>query len=439
MKSLPFVFVLLVAAALACGDVIVLNDGTRLEGTIQKTDDGWTITDSSGKQTNVTPDEVKSFEVSGASADTTADALASLRRSAQNMSDLQAIIDRYQKFIADNSGSPATADAQSDLALWKQRLAEGQVKVGDTWMTPAERQNLISQEAETAASVRDLLQQGRTQEAQQAIQQALAVDANNPSILYLQGLELANQDMTIAARTAFLKVAALVPDHGPTLNDLAVVYFREKLGPVAMKYYWQAMQAEADNKQILSNVAEALHALSPRDTSSTPAQRAFALWKQQNAALATQMQAQGLFPWGATWITRSQLDKCQEVEQENQQQQAQLQSDFDSTQKKIDVDQQDIQTDQQDEMTLAGEYNINNGRRSAVMYNNFQYQQYQSQIANLQADIAANQQHLAQLQLEANQLESNYPVPKYTGTQELIGPEGTPLLDAGAQTQPTSP
>jgi hypothetical protein len=443
MKLLPFI--LLFVTSFACADIVTLNDGTRLEGTVQKTDGGWTITDASGKQTTVTLDQVQSIEASGApanSASAAGDELASLRHSADNMSDLQQIIDRYQHFIDAHAGQPVADDAQADLAIWKQRQAEGQIKVGDAWMSQEDRQKMLSQITAAASDIRDLLEQGRGQQADLAINQAMALDPNNPSILYLQGYELANDQKNVPARADFDKVNAQVPNHAPTLNNLAIVLFRQKLAPAAMNDYVQAMLAEPDNKLLLANVAEALNALSAKDSKSPPALRAAAIFQRQNAELAKTMAAQGLFPWGATWITQQLLDQCNAVDQQNKQQLAQLQDDFDQTNKKIQVDQANIQTDQQQQALYEpqgyynGSYNRAYARAGIAINNTVQFNELQNNITELQADVAANQTHLTELRAQASQLQNNYPVPKYTGTQQLIGPEGTPLLDPEATTQP---
>ncbi len=47
----------------ALGDIVHLNDGTSVEGSVRRTRDGYVVTDASGKTTTIPADAVKSFEL----------------------------------------------------------------------------------------------------------------------------------------------------------------------------------------------------------------------------------------------------------------------------------------------------------------------------------------------------------------------------------------
>ena len=49
----------------ARADLLLLNDGTRMEGDIKKAADGWFVTDRLGKITHVPADSVKSSQLTG--------------------------------------------------------------------------------------------------------------------------------------------------------------------------------------------------------------------------------------------------------------------------------------------------------------------------------------------------------------------------------------
>src|ERR1700690_3998872 len=175
--SIQHFFLIVLACALARADVLVLDDGTRLEGKAKKVGDQWVVTDATGHETSVASQRVSSFEftgsASGGASDTSATRLASLRQAADHLSDLHQIIDRYKSFIAAAANAPVAADATADLALWQRRMDDGYAKVGGRWLTPMEREELASTEAAAAADVGQLIRQGYVQQAQDALTRAL--------------------------------------------------------------------------------------------------------------------------------------------------------------------------------------------------------------------------------------------------------------------------
>src|SRR5688500_9424068 len=79
--------------AISLADVIVLKGGTRVEGELTRTPDGYDVTAPDGKTTKVSASQVKSVEVTnGAAAEEARPRLESLRRSVENMSDLKLIV-----------------------------------------------------------------------------------------------------------------------------------------------------------------------------------------------------------------------------------------------------------------------------------------------------------------------------------------------------------
>src|SRR5690242_14214426 len=96
--------VALALASPALGDIVHLNDGTSVEGSVRRTRDGYVVTDASGKTTTIPAEAVKSFELKStpASAGSAEDRLASLRRAVANLDDLKQIVDRFKVFVAQN-------------------------------------------------------------------------------------------------------------------------------------------------------------------------------------------------------------------------------------------------------------------------------------------------------------------------------------------------
>src|SRR5215469_7704289 len=103
MRVQTILCLVLLAAACCRADIINLTDGTKVEGKIRKTSDGWAVTQKDGTVVNVDADKVASIEASRSpdAISVAEDRLASLRRVAEHLTDLQDIISRYQKFIGD--------------------------------------------------------------------------------------------------------------------------------------------------------------------------------------------------------------------------------------------------------------------------------------------------------------------------------------------------
>src|ERR1700761_1968010 len=116
MRHLSLLLVGLMAIP-ALGGVIRLQDGTKLEGDIKKTDDGYRITAADGKVTNVTSDKIASIDLQpSGSGDAATNRLASLRRAVENLSDIKIILDRYKSFLDQNAGTPAAQEAEKYVA-----------------------------------------------------------------------------------------------------------------------------------------------------------------------------------------------------------------------------------------------------------------------------------------------------------------------------------
>jgi tetratricopeptide (TPR) repeat protein len=424
----------------ARAELIHLHDGTTLEGDIKRAADGWFVTDSAGKTTHITSDRVKSIELTakGDPKDLAAGRLASLRRSVEVLPDIKTIISRYETFLDQNKDTPAAAEAKKDLAQWRDRLAKGMVKVGAKWVAPEERAQMQEKALTVVAQARDLLKQNKLREADAAVTKALEVDPTNASALYLRGLILYRQDQIQPARKAFEAVKEQMPDHGPSLNNLAVVLWRQNQHMAAMNAYLQAMQAMPLNKELLNNVAEALNALTDEQRRATVVQKAQRLWQEQDAQLQQQMMQVGWYRWGATWVDKSQFDKLQAAEREVRDKIAKLEADFADAQNRIDtIDAQYKQNQlamRYMEQNRVG-YDAATGRQ--VLYPlPPQYYDYDRAQRRLEVQRQESVSLLDALRAKAQAVKQQLPMPKFTGAQLMVGPEGTPAITP-ADAKPT--
>src|SRR5207248_7596210 len=149
------------------------------------------------------------------------------------------------------------------------------------------------------------------------------------SALYLKGLLLYRQDQLPAARKTFEQVNVLVPNHGPTQNNIAVIFAQQNQALQSLTWYDQAMGSSPKDQAVLNNVAEALYALPDEQRGVAIAQRTARRFTEQDVDLQKELQAQGLHRWGATWVTTDQLKELKAAEREVQDQLNRLSDEFD--------------------------------------------------------------------------------------------------------------
>lgn len=425
----------------AMGDVLVLKDGTRLVGDVKKGDSGYSITDSSGKRREFSTDAVKSIEVGAPTTqpkDVEADRLASLRRSVEALSDINAIVERYNRFVQTHQGTAVGADAEKDLVVWRDRQAKGLVKVADKWVTPQERVDMIGQAVTLADQARQLMKQGQLTQAQPILDQALAIDAQNPTALYLLGLIQYSQNKIPQARQSFEAVNKAVPDHPPTLNNLAVILSRQNSAIGALNLYDSAMQAAPGARQIVDNVAEALHALPEQQRTNAVAKKLARRFQEQDAQLQIALGQQGLFRWGATWVDQRTLDMLKAAEKEIKDKLDKMAADFDAAKAKVeDYDTQISETERTMRRMESSRYYRDAQGNLFTAPLPSSYYDLQRDLDSLKADRDKQLKTLDGLRDAAVKLQAQLPVPQFSGVQQMIGPEGAPLLVPGATTQPT--
>jgi tetratricopeptide (TPR) repeat protein len=439
---------MLLQIGVAAGEVVYLNDGTRIEGKIKRSPDGWTITKSDGSVVSVKADDVAGIEAGkpATPGPQGADRLASLRRAVDHLSDIQQIIGRYEQFIAANpSFDPSVlADANKDLQMWHDRLDQGLVKLGEKWITPQERDHR-RQLAQTAAmSARDLLVQYRYNEAQRALHEAIVQDPASATALYLQGVMLYQQDQLDQARQSFAAANDVLPSYGPILNNLAVIAWRLKSPVAAMNFYNQAMEGSPLAKDILDNVAEALNAMPEQVRQAAVVQRAAVTFRQQDTELQKRAADQGFFRWGSSWVNAKQLEDLKAAAAKVQQQIDQLSKQFDGLTAKIDDLDKEIDDDQRQMHRFEAAATVIDPNGNTIHLPLPQvYYDLKTDVDNLTAKKKDLQNQQEVLRAQAKQLQQGLPTPQYNGVQKIIGLDGVPIRDStagdsgGAATQPT--
>lgn len=311
MKRLIVLIALLLPVS-AQADVVLLTDGTRLEGSVRRSGDGFAVTDAKGQVRIVAPDEIRSIQILQ-TPDTrpTTSALEDLRGALADCDDPKQAIDRYHNFLAAHPDGPAAIEARSDLAQWQDRLDRHLVRIGRRWLSADEARRIQDDAHAAAESVRTMLASDHLADAAAAIVHPLADSPRDPSLLYLDGIIQFRLKRLVPARRAFERVVAELPDHGPAHNNLAVVLWMTNGRMPAMAEYERAMRADPVNQTILDNTAEALHGLTESQAKSPLAVRVEGEFKSQDALLQQRLAAHGLHRQGSQWLSNEEFARVQ--------------------------------------------------------------------------------------------------------------------------------
>jgi tetratricopeptide (TPR) repeat protein len=445
MRRLPsFLAALVVVSSvmLACvarADIVTLKDGTRLEGTLERTSEGYELTGTDGKVSRLTATQIKSIErKSQATPDEAKRRLDSLRRAADNLSDINQILTRYNDFLRQYGKTPQAAEARKDVAAWQDKLDQHMTRAGGKWVTPEELGSLKEKSQEVTVKARDMVAQGRLREAGPLLQQALDVDARNASALYLKGVVAFRQDQLGPARKSFDQVNQLVPEHAATLNNLAVILWKQKNEAGALKFYDAALLATGPAaavsgpvaEAVLNNVAEALHALPKDQRDSLTTKKLVEHFQEREEGLARAMKKRGLYRWGATWVEGDQLDKLQTKEKEIDAKVKDLEAEFEDVQKRIDEIDQDIRdTERTLKRMEMGTYSRNPGTgQTGRVAPPRAFYGLQRDLQDLQRERSGQETKVAALRRDAKAARQELPVQRYTGTQRIIDADGAPLM-----------
>jgi tetratricopeptide (TPR) repeat protein len=426
---------LLAIAALAPSaeaDVVYLKDGSKVEGEVlRKTDEGWVVKKADGKVANIDAAQVKSFEAKrgGDAGDEPMRGLISLRRSVEGQTDIKKVLDRYHTFIEQHIGTPAADEAAKDVQVWEDRLEQGMVKFGDKWVSKQEQEGLRAKAAERAVAARRLLLQGRLKDAVAAIDSALVENPQSAAAQYLRGVVLHRQDQKANARKAFEAVLQVIPNHGPSLNNIAVIMFEAKQLPGAINFYGQAMNASPNTRQILDNVAEALHDLPETQRDNAATKKVVLMFNAQDMSLQGRMKKRGLFRWGSTWVEERSLKQLKDEEERLEEKLDKLEDEFEQVQDRIEQIDRDIgDTERSIRRIEASSYGRDSqGRVVRLSYPRLYYD-LKRDLEALYTERDGEKEKVTRLRKKAKQVQQEITVPKYTGVQQIIGVEGAPDL-----------
>lgn len=444
----PLALILIAACACSAGaDVVRLRDGTRIEGKIRKTEAGWAVTADDGAIRHLRPDQVASVELTGSepAPATASRALESLRRSAEALSDPASVVEKYERFIESQSDdNPALLDeARKDLALWQQRQRAGLVKYAGQWARPQELPKLHAQLVAQLQEAAGRITQGQYEEAETVLRRLLEDDARNPTAHYLRGVMQFERGQLPAARRAFETADHAAPDHPPTLNNLAVLRWRQNTHLAALGLLQQAGRLAPHNRAVLDNLAEALGSLPEEHRDKPAARKAYEQFLAADRGLQERMEQEGLHRWGSGWVTKEELEQLKEAERRVADKIAGLEEQFEKTREQVRHAEEEIESVERAMRRLESQsYGRDDKGRLVRRRLPGLYYELQDDHRELTAQRESLFGRLEELQQEAVRVRAEVPRPKYTGLLTLMGVEHAPVLtlpaSATATTVPSS-
>jgi len=275
---------------------------------------------------------------------------------------------------------------------------------------------------------RALVKQSRVKEASILVNEVLQADQANVAALYLKGLIAFRQDQIPLARKSFEQVVASLPGHGPSVNNLAVLQWRQNATAIALTNFQRAMAEMPLNSVIHDNVAEVMNAL-PADTRETaPARKLQAQFQQDEPKLQAAMQESGWYRWGAAWVTADQLQQLRDEQAKIQTQLDDLSRDFDQTQGNIDAIDDRIAVNNQTMARLEATSwaRDDQGRAVRLPYP----QSWHDANRDNDAMTLRRKREVARLDAlkhQAQDVKSRMTIPPYSGRQRLLDEQFTPV------------
>ncbi|HRK31551.1 MAG TPA: hypothetical protein PLD59_10770 [Tepidisphaeraceae bacterium] len=415
--------------SLCLADRITFKDGTVLEGRAKMQPDGnWVVATPDGKIVTIDAARVAKVEMTGNGDSKTAEQLASLKRSVESLTDLNEIIARFERFATANADTPAGDDAAAELAMWRDRKARGLIRVGGDWITPEERLELLRQLEPRIAMAQQMISTGQYGDAELILRSVLELDPRQLAGLYLSGVVSYHTDKLPAARRSFEAVNEQIAGHAPTLNNLAIISFKQNQIGSGLNFFDQAMVAAPADRVIVDNVAETLHGLKDEGRRLSGARRLERRFMEQEPIVVARMQQEGQFRWGATFVDKQKFDELVAAEKAIKDKIDAMQQEFESVNGKIAAIDREIESGERELRRIEADTYIidTNGnfiRRPLPSY----YYTQQRVLRDLAGDRGALLGQQKALRQQADRMQRDLPVPKFTGTQKLIGVEGTPL------------
>lgn len=373
------------------------------------------------------------------SEDTARSRLTLLRRSADRETDAARVIQRYEVFIRQHSGTEAARQAQDELAIWRERRDNQHARVGDRWLDGPALQALFERDLRTINDIRAAMDQGHYAPAAQLLAQALSEQPDNVSFQYLDGALSQRAGDAATARRRYGQVLQLLPDHAPSLNNVAVLLVGQRRVTAAADSLERALRAAPGRAELIDNAVE-LVAMTQGESRNAAVARLTRTLEPQERALQQQRESEGIFRWGSQWVDRATLDTLRAAEQAFAQKVVDLDRQWNEAQNRIEQNQESIRLSENllrriEFSTFARDAQGNVVRLPLPE----SYWETQRDIQRFQERIAEDARLQEDLRAQFVAHEQTRPTPQFRGTLLPVGPEGVPLMPWPGVTMPQPP
>ncbi|MGN6367804.1 MAG: hypothetical protein ACTHN5_06045 [Phycisphaerae bacterium] len=315
MRRLAVIGILLslAAASPAWADVIELQDGRVITGSLLRKGDDVFITSNDGKTIKAKPSDVTRVTLTSSLTPTQAADAEWTRDAAEikKADNLQTIINLHQQFLDKYPDAAAAPGVRTSLEQYQQLAKQNGVKFRGRWMPEAQVQVQLQDWADRAKPALVKYKAGDLRGALDSAKAILKDDSANPDALALAGLAAYHLNMTGEARDNF---AALTLEDPASLlgeNNLAVILFSQKRQAESLLHYAKALQVSPDNRFVADNIEEALnaYAASGGNLNAPAFVNLVRQFQQAESRIEAAMARKGLYRFGSTWVPAAIMDR----------------------------------------------------------------------------------------------------------------------------------
>ncbi len=290
----------------ANADIIQLQNGQKISGSMKRVGDQMVITADDGTKTVAKPADIAGVTLTATPEEQAAVGWSTFKSDVARADDLATVISLHTQFLANNPQSPHVAEVKESLAGYQQLGQQKPVKFRGRWVPSAQVPVLLQQWKDDAAPALAAYRAGNLNGALAAAKGALVRDAENSDALEIAGLAEMRMDHLSDAENYFQKLATAAPGTGLAWHNLSVIELLQNRQAQALGDFSRALEAMPGNRLLLDNIAGILANFSG-DVNTAAYQSLARQFAQAESREQSTMAAEGLYRYGSTWISQALL------------------------------------------------------------------------------------------------------------------------------------
>ncbi|MGC8625645.1 MAG: tetratricopeptide repeat protein [Phycisphaerae bacterium] len=305
MRRLLLVGILIALAGVSLrADTITLTDGRVIHGHLNRVGKYYVITPRHGAAFQVPVNTLASIEIGAAATPATAakNAWRVVQYDIHRQTNLDAIIHAISAYQEKYPHSPVLAESQRALRRYKQYKLLAFVFFAGQWMAATQATSFAAHADVLARAALADYRAGKFDAARSAAQLALKSNPANSSAMIIMGVLNYRKENNPGAAKYFAAVLARHPTNVIAINDLAITLYHQRQQPRALVYFGKALNINSSNRLLLDNIFIALHHYSG-DHVAYLYQNLRQVFSQADSKMQALMAKQGLYRFGATWVS----------------------------------------------------------------------------------------------------------------------------------------